>query len=31
MTELRKIHKTGEYYKNNVCKNCINNNTIISD
>jgi len=31
MVELRKIHKSGEYYKNDVCKNCISNNTIASD
>ncbi|MEM3008115.1 MAG: radical SAM protein [Candidatus Nitrosotenuis sp.] len=31
MRELRKIHKDGDYTKNNVCKNCIQNYTIISD
>jgi len=31
MVELRNIHKTGEYYKNDVCKNCVRNNTIILD
>ena len=31
MVELRKIHKSGEYYKNDVCKNCVDNCTIISD
>ena len=31
MVELRKIHKSGEYYKNNICKNCVHNCTIISD
>ena len=24
MNEIRKIHKTGEYYKNKTCKDCVN-------
>ena len=31
MKELREIHKTGDYQKNNVCKNCVQNYTIVSD
>ena len=31
MVELRKIHKAGEYYKNDICKNCVHNNTVILD
>ena len=31
MEELREIHKTGDYQKNNVCKNCVQNYTIVSD
>lgn len=31
MRELRKIHKNGEYYKNPVCKSCIENASFTSD
>lgn len=31
MRELRGIHKNGEYTKNTVCKNCIQNYSLISD
>jgi radical SAM protein with 4Fe4S-binding SPASM domain len=31
MRELREIHKNGDYTKNIVCKNCIQNYSIISD
>jgi len=31
MQELRKMHKNGDYFKNNICKACIQNYTIVSD
>lgn len=31
MQELRQIHKNGDYTKNIICKNCIQNYSIISD
>ena len=31
MKNIRQIHKNGEYFKNEVCKNCVENYTIISD
>lgn len=31
MKELREIHKSGDYQKNLVCKNCVENYTILSD
>ncbi|MDE2589290.1 MAG: SPASM domain-containing protein [Patescibacteria group bacterium] len=31
MKELRSIHKSGEYYKNNTCKMCVENYSFITD
>ena len=31
MKELRRIHKRGEYYKNPVCKACVENFSFMSD
>lgn len=31
MRELRGIHKKGEYYKNKICKNCVENYSYIAD
>jgi radical SAM protein with 4Fe4S-binding SPASM domain len=31
MQELRKMHKNGDYFKNSICKACIQNYTIVSD
>jgi len=31
MVELRRIHKNGEYTKNEICKNCVQNYSLIAD